>query len=170
MKKPTLRALAGEDRAMSIDEFIAFSTSLLASLQRSVPELQSTLLSAKDAYLTKHGYSQKSTSSGEEATELNSIVIPLTRDVIREHFTLDEKTIRTYNEKKEKEETREAKRKELENEMGVLKWDMEQIYEEIKEEKKANGPDSKEVIAELNGQIADMNKRMKEIRNELYYL
>ena len=54
--------------------------------------------------------------------------------------------------------------------MGVLKWDMEQIYEEIKEEKKANGPDSKEVIAELNGQIADMNKRMKEIRNELYYL
>ena len=54
--------------------------------------------------------------------------------------------------------------------MGVLKWDMEQIYEEIKEEKKANGPDSKEVITELNGQIADMNKRMKEIRNELYYL
>lgn len=170
MKKPTLRALAGEDRAMSIDEFIAFSTSLLASLQRSVPELQSTLLSAKDAYLTKHSYSQKSASSGEEGTELNSIVIPLTRDVIREHFTLDEKTIRTYNEKKEKEETREAKRKELENEMGVLKWDMEQIYEEIKEEKKANGPDSKEVIAELNGQIADMNRRMKEIRNELYYL
>ena len=155
---------------MSIDEFIAFSTSLLASLQRSVPELQSTLLSAKDAYLMKHSYSQKNTSSGEEATELNSIVIPLTRDVIREHFTLDEKTIRTYNEKKEKEETREAKRKELENEMGVLKWDMEQIYEEIKEEKKANGPDSKEVITELNGQIADMNKRMKEIRNELYYL
>ena len=80
------------------------------------------------------------------------------------------KAIRTYNEQREKEETREAKRKELENEMGVLKWDMEQIYEEIKEEKKANGPDSKEVIAELNGQIADMNKRMKEIRNELYYL
>ena len=54
--------------------------------------------------------------------------------------------------------------------MGVLRWDIDQTYQEIKEEKQANNENSREIITDLNAQIADMNKRIKEIKNELYYL
>ena len=44
---------------------------------------------------------------------------------------------------------------------------IKQLYEEIKEEKQNKNFDK---VEELNQQVADMNRQIKEAKNELYYL
>lgn len=130
--------------------------------------MQSSVESAKDAFLQKHHCTKRATL--EEHKEFDSPTFSMTRDVIANHYRLDENTIRTFNEKKEKKEKKAEKKEELETEIGVLQWDINQTYEQIKEEKQINNESSREIIADLNAQIAEMNKRMKELKNELYYL
>ena len=48
-----------------------------------------------------------------------------------------------------------------------MQWDLKQLYEEIKEEKQNKNFDK---VEELNQQVADMNRQIKEAKNELYYL
>ena len=130
--------------------------------------MQSSVESAKEAFLQKHQCAKE--TAPVEKKEFDSPTFSMTRDVIAKHYNLDAETIRRFNETKERKEKRAERREELETEMGVLRWDIDHTYQEIKEEKQANNENSREIIADLNAQIADMNKRIKEIKNELYYL
>ena len=141
---------------------------MLVSIPKFIPEMQSSVESAKEAFLQKHQCAKK--TAPVEEKEFDSPTFSMTRDVIAKHYNLDAETIRRFNETKERKEKRAERRKELETEMGVLRWDIDQTYQEIKEEKQANNENSREIITDLNAQIADMNKRIKEIKNELYYL
>ena len=82
-------------------------------------------------------------------------------------FPLDETVIREFNEKKEKTESEKARREELENEIGVMQWDLSQLYEEVKEAKQLGDA---EEVEELNRQVAELKKEMKEAKSKLYAL
>ena len=173
---------------MSVDEFVAFSGAVLRSTSQSVPELCEKVKSAGDAFLrepaTAEGVSAPSgemlLKEMEEASlknaeadhyltdsEMKSLLMPLVRSRLRLQFPLDETVIREFNEKKEKADSERARREELENEIGVMQWDLSQLYEEVKEAKRQGDT---EAVEELNRQVAELRREMREAKNQLYAL
>ena len=48
-----------------------------------------------------------------------------------------------------------------------MQWDLSQLYEEVKEAKQQGDA---EAVEELNRQVAELKKEMKEAKNKLYAL
>ena len=98
---------------------------------------------------------------------VKSLLIPFIRSVIRSRYGLDDEVVKKYNTERAEREQKQQKKSELENSIAVMQWDLKQLYEEIKEEKQNKNFDK---VEELNQQVADMNRQIKEAKNELYYL
>ena len=174
---------------MSVDEFVAFSGAVLCSTSESVSELCEKVKQAGEAFLREQTIADgvSAPASGETVlkemeetslknaeadhyltdSELKSLLMPLVRSRLRQQFSLDETVIREFNAKKEKAESEKARREELENEIGVMQWDLSQLYEEVKEAKRQGDG---EAVEELNRQVAELKKEMKEAQNRLYAL
>ena len=193
MYHPSLKALPGLDRVMSVDEFVAFSGAVLRSTSQPIAELCEKVKKAGDVFLREQVIVQgasdddSAAKSGEAAlkeleeaslkhaeddhylvdSEMKSLLMPLVRSRLRLQYALDETVIREFNEKKEKEETKKAQKEALENEIGVMQWDLSQLYEEVKEAKRQGDV---EAVEELNRQVAELRKDMREVKNKLYAL
>ena len=175
---------------MSVDEFVAFSGAVLSSTSQPIPELCEKVKSVGNAFVREQAITEGVSASvpdGETVlkemeetslknaeadhyltdSELKSLLMPLVRSRLRMQFPLDETVIREFNEKKEKTESEKARREELENEIGVMQWDLSQLYEEVKEAKQQGDA---EAVEELNRQVAELKKEMKEAKNKLYAL
>lgn len=171
---------------MSVDEFVAFSGAVLRSTTQSVSELCEKVKKAGDDFLREQTIAEGVSASGETTLkemesslknaeadhyltdgELKSLLLPLVRSRLRLQFPLDETVIREFNEKKEKADSEKARREELENEIGVMQWDLSQLYEEVKEAKQQGAV---EVVTELNRQVAELKKELREAKNKLYAL
>ena len=175
---------------MSVDEFVAFSGTVLSSTSQPIPELCEKVKSVGDAFVREQAIAEgvsasvpdgetvlkemeKTSLKNAEAdhyltdSEMKSLLMPLVRSRLRMQFPLDETVIREFNEKKEKTESEKARREELENEIGVMQWDLSQLYEEVKEAKQQGDA---EAVEELNRQVAELKKEMKEAKNKLYAL
>ena len=172
---------------MSVDEFVAFSGAVLRSTTQSIPELCEKVKKAGDDFLREQTIAEGVSASGETALkemeesslknaeadhyltdgELKSLLLPLVRSRLRLQFPFDETVIREFNEKKEKADSEKARREELENEIGVMQWDLSQLYEEVKEAKQQGDV---EAVAELNRQVAELKKELREAKNKLYAL
>lgn len=178
---------------MSVDEFVAFSGAVLRSTSQPIAELCEKVKKAGDVFLREQVIVQgasdddSAAKSGEAAlkeleeaslkhaeddhylvdSEMKSLLMPLVRSRLRLQYALDETVIREFNEKKEKEETKKAQKEALENEIGVMQWDLSQLYEEVKEAKRQGDV---EAVEELNRQVAELRKDMREVKNKLYAL
>ena len=167
---------------MSVDEFVAFSGTVLSSTSQPIPELCEKVKSVGDAFVREQAIAEgalasvpdgetvlkemeKTSLKNAEAdhyltdSEMKSLLMPLVRSRLRMQFPLDETVIREFNEKKEKTESEKARREELENEIGVMQWDLSQLYEEVKEAKQQGDA---EAVEELNRQVAELKKAMNE--------
>ncbi len=158
---------------MSIDEFIMFADAILASRSESIPSLCDQVRRTKIVYMENHDYAITPVSSSAEKDHylsdsgVKSLLIPFIRSVIRSRYGLDEEVVKKYNIERAEREQKQQKKSDLENSIAVMQWDLKQLYEEIKEEKRNGNSD---MIEELNQQVMEMNRQIKEAKNELYYL
>ena len=158
---------------MSIDEFILFAEAILVSRSDSIPTLCEQVKNTKAVYMESNHYAVTPMSSSAEADHylydsgVKSLLIPFIRSVIRSRYGLDDEVVKKYNTERAEREQKQQKKSELENSIAVMQWDLKQLYEEIKEEKQNKNFDK---VEELNQQVVDMNRQIKEAKNELYYL
>ena len=158
---------------MSIDEFILFAEAILVSRSDSISTLCEQVKNTKAVYMENNHYTVTPMSSSAEADHylydsgVKSLLIPFIRSVIRSRYGLDDEVVKKYNTERAEREQKQQKKSELENSIAVMQWDLKQLYEEIKEEKQNKNFDK---VEELNQQVADMNRQIKEAKNELYYL
>lgn len=148
---------------MSLDEFMLFAGDLLTSEGLSLEELKERI----DAVLSEMNVKRE---KREITFDISGLRANFIKPYVKEKYGIDESVVEDYREKKSAAEEKKQRRTELEDKKGIIEYDIQQIYDEIAEEKKAGGSDSKERIEELYNQIAELKNELKEVKNELYYL
>lgn len=160
---PLRESLPGLDRIMSLDEFMLFAGDVLSSESISLDELKERI----DTVLSEMNVKRE---KKEITFDISGLRTNFIKPYVKEKYDIDESVVEEYREKKNAAEEKKQRRTELEDKKGIIEYDIKQIYDEIAEEKKSGGSDSKEQIQELYSQIAELKNELKEVKNELYYL
>lgn len=159
---PHRESLPGLERVMSIDEFVAFATDVLSSEAISVDLLKQQI----DEVLEEMNVKREQRNDNFDISALNMGFVHF----YMKKYGMDDTVIEEYREKKDAVEKKKKRKEELEQEKGVIEYDIKQIYDEIGEEKQVGDEDAKQRIKELYDQINELKNQLKEVKNELYYL
>lgn len=149
---------------MSVDEFLLFAIDVLDGEAVSESDLESRINIVFEEMKIPR---EKKEEQSFDITGLKSnFVLPY----IKEKYGIDDLVVEKYNEKKTEIEEKKQRRVELEKEIGIIEYDIQQINYEIAMEKKEYNENSKEVINDLYKQIAELKVQLKDLKNQLYYL
>lgn len=175
VRRPDLKATPGLDCVMSVDEFIAFAGAVLVSLTFSISTLCLKVRVARDEYASLKNLHIKSSANQENAGEetiapdYTSQGMPYVRMDINSRYPMDSEVISKFNAKKKAEEDRNERMSELQTSIGVMQWELDQMYAELKElrNEKAGSEGSVAYIRELNMDIQSVRKQIAEAKAEL---
>lgn len=149
---------------MSIDEFVAFASDVLSYENISVEEFKKRSDQVLDEMHVKRESKEDSIA---DISGLNTnFVLPY----IKEKYEIDDQVIEDYRSKKTAIEEKKKRREQLQEEKGILEYDLNQVYAEIADLKQSDYEDAKERIADLYLQINEIKQELKRVKNDLYYL
>ena len=175
VRRPELVASTGLDCVMSVDEFVAFVGAVMVNMTFSVSTLCLKVRVARDEFISSKDLHIPSTCrqhiSDEELPTPNYTPqgMPFVRMEINSRYPMDQKVIEKYNAKKKAEKERTERKEELETSIGVMQWELDQMYAELKElnAQKNGSEDYKQNANQLNLDIQSIRKQLAEAKSEL---
>ena len=175
VRRPELVATAGLDCVMSVEEFVAFAGAVMVNMTFSISTLCLKVRVARDEYISsKHLHVPSTCRQGnvdEVLTTPNYTPqgMPFVRMEINSRYPMDREVIEKYNAKKRAEKERCERKEELETSIGVMQWELDQMYTELKElnAKKNGSEEHKQYTNQLNLDIQLTRKQIAEAKGEL---
>ena len=175
VRRPELVASAGLDCVMSVDEFVAFAGAVMVNMTFSIPTLCLKVRVARDEYISsKHLHIPSTCRQGNVDEVLTTPDytpqgMPFVRMEINSRYPMDQEVIDKYNSKKKAEKERNERKEELTTSIGVMQWELDQMYTELKElnAMKNDNETYKQHTSQLNSDIQLIRKQIAEAKSEL---
>lgn len=175
VRRPELVATSGLDCVMSVDEFVAFAGAVMVSMTFSISTLCLKVRVARDEYIsfkhlhvpsTCHQSNVDEVSSTHDYTSQGMLFVHME---INSRYPVNQEVIEKYNAKKKAEKERKERKEELETSIGVMQWELDQMYAELKElnAMKNDSEEYNQHSNQLNLDIQSIRKQIAEAKSEL---